>query len=455
MKTRPFALSVTLVLLALLMSGVAGGGAAQASVLGNSWPAFPGPAPAAGPVLTSIAPDSFIGGVNVPLVITGENLETVLSARLGTTALRNLQVIDSSHVSALAPWSIAPGAYDLELIDQTGQSAHLADAVTVSAAAPGWTSNGPFGGDLWDIVLDPQNPARMFVSAQRSGLFKTETGGETWGMALVKPFPLRTQIAYPTPGQPPAIYLSGDGGLGLVRSRDYGQSWDQLVSGNFVGNAFVRSDHPGWVYLARRSSRAVDPDAGLYLSTDLGETWSHVPGTAGLHVSALAFDPAEADHKMVIGTQDGKVYTTADGGSSWSTPVAVADYIGRLVFSPTLYEGKRSLWAIGGDSNDGGSEALYRSIDGGATWQAPIRVQPGENAAAISYHATIPGLLWASVGGGYYSETDGATWTPDRGPEPGPGYRGRAGLGNPGRDDPVRGHPGRPVQERRRRRDLA
>ena len=69
-------------------------------------------------VLGSITPASFANGVNMPVTITGSNLDTVTSAMLGTVALRNLVIVSSSEVTALVPWSIAPGTYDLTVKSQ-------------------------------------------------------------------------------------------------------------------------------------------------------------------------------------------------------------------------------------------------------------------------------------------------------------------------------------------------
>jgi photosystem II stability/assembly factor-like uncharacterized protein len=418
LRIRLFNATVLVILLTMLVTGSTTGISAQRNQPSGSPLSVSGPALAGDPTLESVSPSGFAAGVNMPVLITGQNLDGTSAALLGTVPLRNLEVVDSTQVSALVPWSIAPGTYDLTTTNQSGQTAVLAGAVTVSAPDSGWTSSGPWGGDLWDVVLDPVDPARLFVSAQRSGLFKSETGGDSWAMSLVTPFPLRTQIAYPTEGQPPAIYLTGDAGIGMLRSLDYGQTWETKVpegfndwqaTRGFMGRAFVRSDEPSWVYLALSSSQDVDPNAGLYLSKDLGETWSLVDGTGGLHVTALALDPEDPDLNMVVGTQSGQVYTTTDGGSTWSDPNPVAEFIGRLVFAPHLYDGRRSLWAIANDSQRGEDDHAYLSTDGGANW-APVQVVPGATHCGVTYHDTIPGLLWAAVGSGYYSEDDGDTW---------------------------------------------
>jgi photosystem II stability/assembly factor-like uncharacterized protein len=403
MKTRLFTVSLLPALLVILVFGLTGGVTAQE----NRRIEKPDMELSADLTLVSISPANFANGVNMPVTIIGSNLDTVKSAMLGTVSLRNLEVISSTQVTALVPWSITPGGYDLEVTNQSGQSATLTRAVTVTAEPPGWTSNGPFGGQLYDIVLDPKDSSRLYVSAGRSGLWRSQDGGASWDFSLIAPFPHRVQIAYPTPGQPPVMYLAGAGGLRLVRSLDYGQTWEQKLPPNIPHgqDAFVRPGQPNWVYLA------VDPPGGgLYKSTDLGETWAIMSGTSGLHVSTVAFDPDHPDLNMVIGTASGQVYTTIDDGVTWRNPITFTNGIGQLYFAPTLYNGKRSLFAIPCDYEGqcNNEDTSYQSTDGGQTW-TPL--QTGL-VFGLAFHDSIPGLMWAAVGDGYYSEDGGATWNP-------------------------------------------
>ena len=152
-------------------------------------------------------------------------------------------------------------------------------AVTISAGATDWTSNGPYGGDLSNVVVDSVDPSRVRccrLVVRVCGDPKTEA--PIGDYSLITLFPNRTQIAYPTPGQPPVTYVGGDAGLGMVRSSDYGQTWVLKVpaefhvlqsAGGVVVHPFVRPDQPNWVYVTFQSRRqANDPLAGLYRSTD-------------------------------------------------------------------------------------------------------------------------------------------------------------------------------------------
>lgn len=418
MKSRLLLLLYTSTIVAVFTVALAASAAGYQSAY---WPPQP---LAAAPGLTSISPASFSSGANVPVTISGTGLELVISAALGDVPLA-LETVTNTQITAVAPWSIQPGTYDLSVATAAGVTATLPAAVTISAAEEGWASNGPWGGDLWDVVVDPEDISRLYVSANRSGLFQTSTGGGSWDFSLITPFPLRTQVVPTSPGQPPVLYLGGDGGMGMVRSLDYGQTWalkapaeftELQSNGGVVVRPFSQPGHRERVYVTFQSYRqSDDPLAGLYRSADRGESWSSViPSTSGLNLTALAFDPASPDSNWVIGTDSGKVYTSTNGGQSWGAPISFpnASFIGGLVFAPTLNGGGRhTLWALTGDSNNGANDYAYRSSDGGHTW-TEIQINPGSAINGITYHDTIPGLVWAGVGGGYYSEDDGLTWSP-------------------------------------------
>ena len=213
--------------------------------------------------------------------------------------------------------------------------------------------------------------------------------------------------------------------MGMQRSLDNGQTWELKApnefnvlqsSGGVVVHPFIQPDQPDWVYVTFQSFRQPDdPLAGLYRSTDQGESWSTVvTSTSGLNLTTLAFDPAQPSLNMVIGTDSGQVYTTTDGGVTWGNPItfANANFIGGLVYAPHSNSSSyHTLWVVTGDSENGGTDYLYRSIDGAQNW-TEIQVHPGSTNNGVAYHDSIPGLVWSAVEGGYYSEDDGTTWNP-------------------------------------------
>ncbi|MBU1662751.1 MAG: IPT/TIG domain-containing protein [Chloroflexi bacterium] len=414
MKTRSFPAALLLALLMILAFDLTGGVTAQKDQPIEK----PEMASSANVTLVSISPSSFANQVNMPVTITGSNLDTVTAARLGTVALRNLEIISSTQVTALVPWSIVTGTHDLTVQSPGEPDAVLPDAVTVSAGSTDWTSNGPYGGGSNDIVVDSVDPSRVYVAAGRSGLWRSQNGGTNWDFSFITPFPGRVQMTYPISGQPPVMYLGIGIWPGVVRSLDYGQTWEPkgLTSTiNGETRAYVRPDQSNWVYASVDQND--DPLGGLYKSTDQGEHWALVSGTGGLRVQALAFDPDYPDN-MIIGTATGQVYTTTNDGVTWSNPITFTNKVGRLYFAPTLYNSQRSLFAtpcnFQGECNN--EDKSYRSTDGGQTWitltVTPTLYNEHGLVQELAFHDSIPGLMWAAVGDGYYSEDGGATWNP-------------------------------------------
>ncbi|HVM70321.1 MAG TPA: hypothetical protein VMT91_01075 [Anaerolineales bacterium] len=370
------------------------------------------------PSLSGITPASFPAGINTPVTITGDHLDGVVSAQLGTLALTGLQADGSGlELKAQVPWSIRPGIYDLSVTDASGQSASLPGAVTVTAEAQGWASNGPWGGRLYTPSMDPQDPDRIFVSGWDAGLFLTSDAGASWSYNFINSTST-VHFYYPTPGQPPVLYVDGNG---LYRSTDNGQTWQDtrpFDCGNSCSGTAAALDpsHPDWVFLAARSNPSGASFAGLYKSTDRGDSWTQIPATAGWNLMSVALDPDEANH-ILVGTDDGKLYSSIDGGDHWSDPVQVGTYIGRLVFSPTLYNGKRSLWAVQNDVWTYQGDQIYRSSDGGSTWdKVTVNASGNYEVMGMAYHPSIPGLAWApegdfGVGDLFVTQDDGATWT--------------------------------------------
>jgi hypothetical protein len=407
-KTRLFLVALLSALLVILIFGLTGGVTAQK----DQHLEKPKMELSANLTLVSISPSSFANGVNMPVTIIGNNLDAVVSATLGTVALRNLEIVSSTQVTALVPWSIITGSYDLKLTDSNGLSATLTGAVTVTEGDLNWTSNGPYGGDLWDVVIDPVNSSRMFVSGYRSGLWTTADGGANWDYSNTDPLLERARIVYSATDQPPAIYVSN------YRSLDYGQTWEDnappaysaVQGGGEHPNHFIRPDQPTWVYFGIAPRNDVEPLGGVYTSTDRGDTWSFITSTSGLNVTALGFDPDNHDY-MIVGTTGGQVYTSINSGATWSAPITLADHIQQLMFEPTLYSGKRSQWAVSAYGWQYHNDMIYRSRDGGQTWTS-IQVITGSPIYDIAFHDSISGLLWSAVGNGYYSEDDGDTWQP-------------------------------------------
>jgi photosystem II stability/assembly factor-like uncharacterized protein len=193
-----------------------------------------------------------------------------------------------------------------------------------------------------------------------------------------------------TVAEPATFYLGASGG-GVWKSTDYGTSWHNVSDGFFetpsIGDIAVAQSDANIVYVGTGSDGLrsnVIVGKGMYKSIDGGDTWEHVGLRETGHIGAVEIDPT--DHNIVwvaaIGqafnaNEERGVYKTADGGQSWERVLYISDTVGfadiellpgnpNVAFA-TAWKAERKPWTIisGGDQDEGG---LYKSVDAGLTW---------------------------------------------------------------------------------------
>lgn len=172
-----------------------------------------------------------------------------------------------------------------------------------------------------------------------------------------------------------------------------------------------------------------DPDFGgagaVFKSIDGGSTWSkpaRASSTEALPVNQLAIDPQNPDTLYgAVGTQNygygpaglnGGVLKSTDGGVAWSAarsglPSTIA--VSTLAIDPqashTLYAGTgRDLYYLLPDSISGG---VFKSTDGGGSWNASSFGLPLDTIASLFTDPNISGTVYALTGSGVFKTTDG------------------------------------------------
>jgi photosystem II stability/assembly factor-like uncharacterized protein len=185
------------------------------------------------------------------------------------------------------------------------------------------------------------------------------------------------------------FYFGATGG-GVWKTTDAGHNWTNVSDGAFatgsIGAIRVAPSNPDVVWVGTGSDGIrsnVIVGRGIYRSNDAGKSWTF----AGLRnvgqIAAMVIHPTNPDVVLVAAQgmpfsngPDRGVYRTTNGGQSWDKVLFVNDSTGITDISMkpddpnTLYaaawRGVRRPWAIiSGSRDDGG---IYRSTDGGATW---------------------------------------------------------------------------------------
>ncbi len=252
----------------------------------------------------------------------------------------------------------------------------------------------------------------------------------------------RTVAITGVPGSLNLFYMASVNG-GVWKTTDSGHVWtpifDSQPTGS-VGALAVAPSNPEIIYVGsgeglQRPDLAVGD--GIYKSTDGGQTWTHLGLRDGQQFTAILVDPHDPNRVFVavLGHPFGPnaergVFRSTDGGENWTKVLYRDENTGAadLAFDPsnprtlyaTLWAARKPPWEIrDGGSFDGPGSGLFKTIDGGDTWQQLTRGLPatsdGLGRIGIAVAPTRPNRLFALAEAGrksglYRSEDAGETW---------------------------------------------
>jgi photosystem II stability/assembly factor-like uncharacterized protein len=240
----------------------------------------------------------------------------------------------------------------------------------------------------------------------------------------------------------PYTYYMGTTGGGLWKTNDAGVSWNNISDGFFktgsVGAITVSESSPNIIYvgMGEHAVRGVmtHHGDGVYKSTDAGKTWKKIGLDLTQHISRIAVDPKNPDVVFVAAqgalysnSKDRGVYKSTDGGATWTKVLYVDDKTGcvelsmdmnnPLVLYAAMSEYGRLPWKV---ISGGEGSGMYKSIDGGATWdkiQTGLPKELGKMAIAVcrsnsdKVYALIESDSDKELGGLFVSHNAGKSWS--------------------------------------------
>lgn len=219
-----------------------------------------------------------------------------------------------------------------------------------------------------------------------------------------------------TPTQFWAAFASG----GLWRTDNYGSSWTSLFDRSpsiTIGDIAINPNNRDEIWVGtgeKNSSRSSYAGTGIFRSLDGGKTWQHRGLADSHHISRVLLHPSQPNTLFVASlgplyseTGQRGVFKSTDGGESWTQAMSVDDRTGviDLVMDPqnpdsllaSAWERSRSAWNF---EEGGPGSAIYRSDDGGATWQLSHTGLPtGANIGriGIAYAPSQANVVYATV----------------------------------------------------------
>jgi len=207
------------------------------------------------------------------------------------------------------------------------------------------------------------------------------------------------------PGNP-NLYYMGTAGGGVWRTTDAGNTWACISDGFFggsIGAVAVAESDPNVIYVGEGEQTVrgnVSSGWGLWRSTDAGETWKHIGLKESQHIGRIRVHPKDPDLVYVAAMGNlwkpndmRGVYRSKDGGETWERILFESDKAGavdlildpnnpRIIYAST-WQIKRNGYRM--DSGGPGSH-LWKSTDGGDTW-TKLTNKPG-----------LPKGVWGIVG---------------------------------------------------------
>lgn len=198
-------------------------------------------------------------------------------------------------------------------------------------------------GRISDFAVNPEDPAEYYVASSSGGVWKTVNAGTTYE---------------------PIFTGEGSYSIGVV-------------------TLDPNNPHVVWVGTGENNGqRSVAYGDGVYRSDDGGRSWNRVGLENSEHIGAIAIDPRDSNVVFVAAQGplwsaggDRGLYRSTDRGASWEKVLEISEHTGinEVVMDPrdpdvmyaSAWQRRRHVWTF---ISGGPESALYKSIDGGDTW---------------------------------------------------------------------------------------
>jgi photosystem II stability/assembly factor-like uncharacterized protein len=273
---------------------------------------------------------------------------------------------------------------------------------------------GPDGNRAIAAIGEPSNPAVMYIGAASGGIFKTDDGGVSWkpifdnqevsSIGSLAMSPSDNKQIWAGTGETFVIRPAHSVGTGIFKSKDGGKNWQNmgLEKTGRIGRVIVHPTNPEIVY-ACAAGHLYGPqqERGLYRTKDGGKSWQKVlfvnESTSAIDLTMDTADPNilyAAMWQININTwglksggTSGGVYRSKDGGDTWE-PLNEKIFgkkdrpVGKVAVAvaPSNPKIVYALFELE-------SPALYRSDDGGESWK--LQSNDHSMAERASYYTRL------------------------------------------------------------------
>jgi photosystem II stability/assembly factor-like uncharacterized protein len=206
---------------------------------------------------------------------------------------------------------------------------------------------------------------------------------------LIGPFRGGRVLAVTGVENQPNVYYFGAVAGGVWKTTDGGLTWSPIFDKqpiSSIGAIAVAPSDPNIIYVGTGEACIrgdISFGNGVYKSLDAGKTWTHIGLDDTRYIGSVIVDPHDPNIVFVAAlghafgpNKDRGVYRSTDGGKTWQNVLFKDDKTGAIdiVFDPnnsqilyaSLWQALRTPWSF---ESGGPGSGLYKSSDAGATWQ--------------------------------------------------------------------------------------
>jgi photosystem II stability/assembly factor-like uncharacterized protein len=249
-------------------------------------------------------------------------------------------------------------------------------------------------GRVSDIAVDPRATSVWYVAVASGNLWKTVNAGTTWqpifdgeasySIGCVTIDPSDSNVIWVGTGENNS-QRSVPYGDGVYKSVDGGKSWNNvgLTESEHIGRIVVHPEDSSVVWVAAQGPLwRAGGDRGLYKTVDGGETWKQVLEISeNTGVNEVWIDPSDPDvlyassyqrrrrtWTLIDGGPESAIYKSVDGGETWNelTNGLPSEDMGKIGLAVSPVD-SNVIYAIIESIDD--ADGFYRSTDGGASWE--------------------------------------------------------------------------------------
>lgn len=244
------------------------------------------------------------------------------------------------------------------------------------------------------IGWHPAQPGIIFLACG-NGVLRSRDYGDSWKLTTDWRITEALDVV-PDPHNPQRVYIAT--GFGIWKSPDQGETWLERNQG-------IRERYCNAIVADRKVKNRVIAGAwdGLYLSTDAANSWEPV-GPRDVRITDLVQSEADPT-RWLAATQENGLLLSNDNGIHWKVLPSPGNSLSLMSVAVDPLNADHLAAA-------GWGTGVYSSRNGGTSWTRRTRGLPTKDFYQVVFDPTQEGRLWAATveKGVWYSDDMGKNW---------------------------------------------